>query len=509
MGFNEAETSSHWSSGAASEGEPNQSALDHLAPPSSSTSPSPPASPSHPRSSTFSNLVHRDLNRIKTRKRSMSAWEEAERLERKRTEPVRACPDTWQLQFWHKYLGWLFFSDKWYSKWIGFLFVAPLTELTGLSLHYQLYLFEIFHTSFICRLCHFICIPLINFFLFCFCGSLWTDIGEEREVNYVMWSASVFVALYLAGYYIVWGFLQRDYMFGIFTAPVVLAFWMHSNIYISKFRHMDGEEHAWYDPTPLPYNPLLWLAICGYALSISHGMEPLLPPRVNYTPHWTSMAQWLKSKGLIRGYGTLFMMSFMGTIDELMASPRLFPILFLKVMYLLGYRPDQWKDMRKIVKWSSKYGNPSLDFMGRGGTMRQSPESIDEVKVRCKLLKRELSSPDLTKSPGLGLSLPSSPMPPRHSSSRTSSTKDSGSSSDASSTSSSSSSSPSSSASSSNAASPSKSSRPKAPSLREIAEKRKKEAEARQEELDALQHLLARNKLTKYTYGAFVDDFNG
>jgi hypothetical protein len=59
-----------------------------------------------------------------------------------------------------------------------------------------------------------------------------------------------------------------------------------------------------------------------------------------------------------------------GTFDELVASPRLLPVLLLDALWRLGHdagRRDAWRAQANRAIAS---GNPGLDFIGIGGSTR-------------------------------------------------------------------------------------------------------------------------------------------
>ena len=70
----------------------------------------------------------------------------------------RYWPDSWEMKFWrHSCCDSLMRSKNCFARFWATFFVAPLTNVTGLSLYYQLYLTEIFHLRFGTKLGHYIC----------------------------------------------------------------------------------------------------------------------------------------------------------------------------------------------------------------------------------------------------------------------------------------------------------------------------------------------------------------
>ncbi|EFA86543.1 hypothetical protein PPL_00342 [Heterostelium album PN500] len=276
----------------------------------------------------------------------------------------RLYPDSWEMNFWNRYFGWFLFGNNVIGRAIGFIFVTPLTNLTGLSLYYQLYLNEIFHTHFMTRLAHFVLMPLINFFLMVFLCQF--NFSEQ----YLWINAGTAMTVYLMLWYLVWGLTQNATFLGLFMAPALSLLCLSANLFYNFFRHDDGQSQAFYDSTVIYTNPLLWVIFCGMLQSGSHSFEPKLPPRVNHTQdRWVGLHDFIE-RGFKqhRGFqtiGTLVAAFLFGTMDEIIASPRLFPLNVLKVTYMLGYKPEQWAQIQLLAKKSMEFGNPALDYIGQ------------------------------------------------------------------------------------------------------------------------------------------------
>jgi hypothetical protein len=312
-------------------------------------------------------------------------------------KPERKHPDSWQMNFWNKYFGWLLFGNGTVGKIIQFVFVTPLTNVTGLSLYYQLYLNEIFHTRFPTRLGHFTFMPIIDFFIIAFLAQFKPWGEPYPSVYYVepfVFNLGVAATMYFVVWYLVWGFTQNTYLFGVWMIPAMTAMALFANVYYTYFRWVDGQEHPWYDPTPWYANPLLWMLVAGMGQSGSHAFEPQLPPRVNHTAHWMPLKDFVSQNFAKNKYALVFWTIFgafsFGIMDEIIASPRLLPLNMLKIVYMLGYKPEQWKQIQKLAKWSMEYGNPALDFIGRGGALRP-PASYSEAKDRLAHLEKKLT----------------------------------------------------------------------------------------------------------------------
>jgi len=55
------------------------------------------------------------------------------------------------------------------------------------------------------------------------------------------------------------------------------------------------------------------------------------------------------------------------TVDEIVASPRLLPVLLLELLWLLGHDPVRRAAWRTLSARAIASGNPALDYIGTGG----------------------------------------------------------------------------------------------------------------------------------------------
>lgn len=56
-----------------------------------------------------------------------------------------------------------------------------------------------------------------------------------------------------------------------------------------------------------------------------------------------------------------------GTVDELVASPRLLPVLLLDLLWRAGYAPQRRAALTAWATQAITSGNPALDYIGTGG----------------------------------------------------------------------------------------------------------------------------------------------
>jgi hypothetical protein len=70
---------------------------------------------------------------------------------------------------------------------------------------------------------------------------------------------------------------------------------------------------------------------------------------------------------VLRRCGHLAAQIAFGTVDELVASPRLLPVLLLDWLWRAGHRPQQSAGHRGLAAGAIASGNPALDYVGTGG----------------------------------------------------------------------------------------------------------------------------------------------
>src|SRR5262249_23522199 len=71
---------------------------------------------------------------------------------------------------------------------------------------------------------------------------------------------------------------------------------------------------------------------------------------------------------VVRRVGHLAAQTVFGTVDELVASPRLLPVLLLDLLWRLGHDAARRAAWRAQAGQAIASGNPGLDFIGIGGS---------------------------------------------------------------------------------------------------------------------------------------------
>ena len=134
------------------------------------------------------------------------------------------------------------------------------------------------------------------------------------------------------------------------------------------------------EPSPLA-QPWARVLFAGALQAGSHILEPL-PPRVTRSVHWILPAEYLLGRAgqrnppgtAARRAGQLTAQAVFGTVDEIVASPRLLPVLLLELLWLFGHDPARREAWRALSARAIASGNPALDYIGTGGpTPLRSP----------------------------------------------------------------------------------------------------------------------------------------
>jgi len=241
-------------------------------------------------------------------------------------------------RFWLRHAPSLFAPSpdrRGFIRWWAIATVAPSTNVTGLNLPYQAYLDAIFHRTWLARIGHAVCMPIIVTALL---GATSPLIG------------AVVLAVWWAGWALTW----RDAWWGL--CSLALA---------------GGLAAAASVASVVPFSRVSWLvvALIGSLLqAASHALEPL-PPRVTRSPDWVPVGVYLRERpGRLRRLGHLAAQVVFGTADELVASPRLLPVLLLRLLWLTGHDAARRRAALDLARRAIASGNPALDYIGTGGS---------------------------------------------------------------------------------------------------------------------------------------------
>jgi hypothetical protein len=234
-------------------------------------------------------------------------------------------------------------------RWWAIATVAPSTNVTVLNLGYQAYLNHVFHRTRLARAGHAACMPVI--------------VTALLALLYPV-HATLPGAAALAAWWAYWAVKERDPLWGGCAVGLAAALGLLAE---ALGRLGAGE------PSPLA-QPWAWLLLAGALQAGSHVLEPL-PPRVTRSVHWVPPAQYLLGRPghrnppgtVARRAGQLAAQAVFGTVDEIVASPRLLPVLLLELLWLLGHDPRRRAAWRALSARAIASGNPALDYIGTGG----------------------------------------------------------------------------------------------------------------------------------------------
>ncbi|XP_078366136.1 uncharacterized protein LOC144650355 isoform X2 [Oculina patagonica] len=301
----------------------------------------------------------------------------------------RYWPDTWQMARWQTCCDPIMRPTNCFTRFLAMFLVAPLTNVTGLSLYYQLYLLEIFHLRFLTKFGHYLCMPFIVMMMLTFFAQ-WRFQGCYTQGNIEVFvpNGSVVLALILWFWYTLWGLIQNTPLMGFFTIVPMTVLYILGNITFQMsienssphplnctqcwdFTYQSSDHVKFFNAFKLIhwyFNPVLWAFVLSFLQAFSHIFEPKIPPRVDGTQHWMSCGDMLKRYGEPKTIAILMAQSLFGTVDEFLASPRLLPLLILRIFFTLGYNPKEWKVLNILVDKSLQYGDPAIDYIGTGGS---------------------------------------------------------------------------------------------------------------------------------------------
>ena len=234
-------------------------------------------------------------------------------------------------------------------RWWAIATVTPSTNVTGLNLVYQSYLNHVFHRTRLARVGHAVCMPVI--------------VTALLALLYPV-HATLPGAVALAAWWAYWAVKERDWVWG--GCGVVLAAALCPlALALGRFGTVQ--------PSPLA-QPWAWVLLAGALQAGSHILEPL-PPRVTRSVHWVPPAEYLLGRAghrnppgtVLRRAAQLAAQAVFGTVDEIVASPRLLPVLLLELLWLLGHDPVRRAAWRTLSAQAIASDNPALDYIGIGG----------------------------------------------------------------------------------------------------------------------------------------------
>lgn len=250
------------------------------------------------------------------------------------------------------------------SELVRLVTVTPSAHLSNLSLHFQSFLYDVFHQTTISRIAHFVCMPLVNMMLLAFVAqfSVWgVNVGQLAATALCVW-------------YLTQAAYNRVFLLGLVMLPITVATWLGASAWYTAFARPEHQA-TWWAPTRLEHNPLLWAGLLSLVQAASHGPEPKLPPRVTGTPHWMPLFEFVfgptgrrhRPLEVINRLIRSALQILFGALDEFWACWRLIPLNFLEILWALGYQPDMRAHYKDLSRRAIAHGDPAIDFIGVGG----------------------------------------------------------------------------------------------------------------------------------------------
>jgi hypothetical protein len=282
----------------------------------------------------------------------------------------KACHCRGQI-FWLRHASALFASSldsgNPLVRWWAIATVTPSTNVTVLNLPYQSYLNAIFHRTRLAKVGHAVCMPVIVTAALAALCPLRLG-GAPASADWApLVNASLPAVVALAVWWTWWAVKERDALWGVCNVAMAVALYALANAYAHWGPHAIGG-------VAIGSAPLAWMLLGSLLQAGSHVLEPL-PPRVTRSAHWIPVGEYLlgpsgrrNARGtVLRRAGQLAAQTLFGTVDELVASPRLLPVLLLRLLWLAGHNSVRLAVSQEQAARAIAGGNPALDYIGTGG----------------------------------------------------------------------------------------------------------------------------------------------
>jgi hypothetical protein len=251
------------------------------------------------------------------------------------TSTVLQAP-TAEMRTWQRRLQALFRDDSL----LGVALVTPIAHFANRSAGFQTYLYAIFHRTWPARLGHAVLMPTIVTAALAW-AAMWSS-----------WLATG-LSLSMAAWYVAMARREHMALLGVVSVGSV-AFMLPAASYWGAAA-VAGAVH-----------PGLVLVLAALGQTLSHAAEPDVPPRVSETNRWVPIAEYFAHSPVRRAFRSALMVPA-GMANEIWASWRLLPVVWLDLLWRLGYQPQARAAHRRLVAQACEHGNPAIDFIGEGG----------------------------------------------------------------------------------------------------------------------------------------------
>lgn len=226
---------------------------------------------------------------------------------------------------------------------------TPLAHVTTFSFEFQIYLYSVFHRTWMARAGHAITMPLIV------AATLGVFFTLSVAIGWLATGA-------LAVYYVVLGARHAMTAVGLLSGAAAVGLGIAASTWV-------GSEWGvgWTSP---------WLVMLGLSLAqaLTHSLEDV-PPRVNGSRDWMPVREFFTGRPgerpplpvLIKRLVVSGAMALAGALNEWWGSWRLLPILLLHPLWAAGYQPEARARHGRLLNQALVDRNPAVDFIGTGG----------------------------------------------------------------------------------------------------------------------------------------------
>jgi hypothetical protein len=257
-----------------------------------------------------------------------------------------------EMLWWTRRFGWLIAPapgrETWATRAVHLVAVTPSAHVANMSLHFQSFLFDVFHQTTISRVAHFVCMPLINAMVL----ALFAQVSP---------ALAAVVAVVLAIWYLAQASKNGVTLLGVVMLPVTAATYAGAMAYSAT--------------GPSALETLGWIGLLSLVQAASHAPEPKVPPRVTGSPRWVPLLEFLfGSPGRRHRPATVLhrlwisaLQILFGALDEFWAAWRLVNLNWLELMWWLGYKPQMRARFKDLSRRAVANGQPAIDYIGVGG----------------------------------------------------------------------------------------------------------------------------------------------
>jgi hypothetical protein len=240
---------------------------------------------------------------------------------------------------------------NWFKMFIHWWLIVPKAQTEWKDIWYQMYCFDIAHQGWFPKVVHFFTIPANICFTLAFLAQF--KLGSS-DIPLSTASAVAFGCLYLAN-----GFHKKLRMWGVFTFVSILLLSQIANMWMTIYQ-VAGQ--PWYSPTSSFWtNPLVCCYIASLIEAFSHIIVPQLPPYIVGVNRWFDTSDFFSSGSKFYLFWSAVSSVTTSPLVSYISCPHLIGNLVLFQMMTAGYKPEIFREYKRIVGKVMATGNPALD----------------------------------------------------------------------------------------------------------------------------------------------------